>query len=117
MSDVYNVFIGAFNHGYDPLDFIYSVPEAQVVQFHLAGHSDLGTYLIDTHDHPIRREVFELFRAAVACFGPVSTMIERDGNIPPLPELLEELDQARGIAAEVLAKRGEPKLCRRNNDA
>jgi len=111
LFDVNNVFVSAFNHGYDPLAFIYGAPRAQVVQFHLAGHSDLGTYLIDTHDHPIRREVFDLYRRAVAHFGPVSTMIERDGNIPPLPELLAELDRARGIAADILAKPREPKLC------
>ncbi len=95
LFDVNNVFVGAFNHGYDPLEFIHGVPKEPVVQFHLAGHSDMGTYIIDTHDHPIRTEVWELYRAAVARFGPVSTMIERDDNIPPLHELLAELDEAR----------------------
>lgn len=111
LFDVNNVFVGAFNHGYDALDFIRGVPKDPVVQFHLAGHSDMGTYIIDTHDHPIRDEVFDLYRAAVERFGPVSTMIERDGNIPPLPELVAELDQARGIAADVLANKAEHGLC------
>ncbi len=110
LFDVNNVFVSAFNHGYDPLDFIYGVPTERVVQFHLAGHSDLGTYLIDTHDHPIRVEVFDLYRRAVEHFGPVSTMIERDDNIPPLSELVAELGQARAIAADILA-RGAQKLC------
>jgi uncharacterized protein (UPF0276 family) len=111
LFDVNNVFVAAFNHGYDPLEFIQGVPVEPVVQFHLAGHSDMGTYILDTHDHPIRMEVWDLFRAAVERFGPVSTMIERDDNIPPLQELLAELDQARAIAADVLAKREEPTLC------
>jgi len=111
LFDVNNVFVSAFNHGYDPLAFIGGVPAANVVQFHLAGHSDMGTYLIDTHDHPIRDEVWDLYRATLARIGPVSAMIERDDNIPPLHELLTELEQARAIAAEVLAMRAEPKLC------
>ncbi len=111
LFDVNNVFVGAFNHGYDALDFIRGVPKDPIVQFHLAGHSDMGTYIIDTHDHPIRDEVFDLYRAAVERFGPVSTMIERDDNIPPLPELAAELDQARGIAADVLANKAEHGLC------
>jgi uncharacterized protein len=109
LFDVNNVFVSAFNHGYDPLDFINGVPAANVV--HLAGHSDMGTYLVDTHDHPIRDEVWDLYRATLARIGPVSTMIERDDNIPPLEELLAELGRARAIAAEVLAKRTEPELC------
>ena len=111
LFDVNNVFVSAFNHGYDALDFIRGVPKDPVVQFHLAGHSDMGSYIIDTHDNPIRGEVFDLYRAAVKHFGPVSTMIERDDNIPPLHELVAELDQARGIAAEVLAKPQERGLC------
>ena len=111
LFDVNNVFVSAFNHGYDALDFIRGVPPGPVVQFHLAGHSDMGSYIIDTHDNPIRGEVFDLYRAAVKHFGPVSTMIERDDNIPPLHELVAELDQARGIAAEVLAKPQERGLC------
>ncbi len=111
LFDVNNVFVGAFNHGYDPLEFIHGVPVEAVVQFHLAGHTDMGTYVVDTHDHPIRAEVWDLYAAAVERFGPVSTMIERDANIPPLAEVVAELDRARAIAANVLAGRKETKLC------
>lgn len=110
LFDVNNVFVGAFNHSYDPLAFIHGVPVESVVQLHLAGHTDLGTYIIDTHDHPIRMEVWELYRATVERFGAVSTMIERDDNIPPLAELLVELDIARVIAADVLASQNEALL-------
>lgn len=105
LFDVNNVFVGTFNHGYDALAFIHGVPPESVVQMHLAGHTDLGTYIIDTHDHPVRTEVWELYAATVERFGAVSTMIERDGNIPPLAELIAELDTARAIAAQVLDDR------------
>jgi uncharacterized protein (UPF0276 family) len=111
LFDVNNVFVSAFNHGYNPLDFIHGVPREPVVQFHLAGHSDMGTYVLDTHDHPIRAEVWDLYRAAVERFGPVSAMIERDANIPPLDEVVAELNQARAIAEDVLASKREARLC------
>ncbi len=101
LFDVNNVYVSAFNHGYDPMTFLNGIPKDRVVQFHLAGHSDMGTHIIDTHDHPVCDDVFELYRASLNRFGPVSTMIERDDNIPPLAELLEELDRARAIAKEV----------------
>jgi uncharacterized protein (UPF0276 family) len=68
----------------------------------MAGHSHMGTHIIDTHDHPVCEDVWALYAAALKRFGRVSTMIERDDNIPPLAELVEELDHARGIAHEVL---------------
>ncbi len=115
LFDVNNVFVGAFNHGYNPLDFINGVPVESVAQMHLAGHTDMGDYIIDTHDHPIRAEVWELYRAAAGRFGPVSTMIERDDNIPPLAELVEELEQARAIAAGVEERRSEQAATGKNH--
>lgn len=102
LFDVNNVFVSAFNHGYDAYAFLNGIPADRVIQFHLAGHSDMGNYIVDTHDHPVREEVWDLYRAALKRFGPVSTMIERDDNIPPLAEMLDELEQARALAAEVL---------------
>jgi len=69
-----------------------------VQQFHLAGHQSQGDYLIDTHDQPVCEEVWQLYTAAVARFGAVATMIERDDNIPDLPVLLDELARARALA-------------------
>ncbi len=105
LFDVNNVFVSAYNHGYDALAFLNGIPADRVIQFHLAGHSDMGNYMIDTHDHPVREEVWDLYKASLKRFGPVSTMIERDDNIPPLADLLDELQHARALAAEVL----EPK--------
>jgi uncharacterized protein len=107
LFDVNNVFVSAYNHGYDAQAFLDGIPVDAVQQFHLAGHSDMGTYIIDTHDHAVRGEVWDLFRAAWRRFGPVSTMIERDDNIPPLAEVVAELETARGIAAEVDADRAD----------
>ena len=106
LFDVNNVYVSAFHHGYDALAFLNGIPADRVVQFHLAGHSDMENYIIDTHDHPVRTEVWDLYEAALKRFGPVSTMIERDDQIPPLAEMLQELNHARALAQKVLG----PKL-------
>jgi uncharacterized protein len=98
LLDINNIYVSSVNHGFDPLTYLQAIPLPKVRQFHLAGHSDLGGHLIDTHDHPIAAPVWDLYRAALAHFGAVPTMIERDDNIPPLSELVTELDMAREIA-------------------
>lgn len=104
LLDINNVYVSAFNHGFNPKDYLLSVPTDRVQQFHLAGHQNFGDYIIDTHDHPIIDPVWELYAEAVKHFGRVSTMIERDDNIPPLAELLNELAQAKQIFERVLAQ-------------
>jgi uncharacterized protein len=101
LLDVNNVFVSGFNHDFEPSRFIQSIDVERVVQFHLAGHSDQGTHLMDTHDEPVSAEVWALFAEAWRRFGPVSVMIERDDKFPPFAELLAELDHAREIAAGV----------------
>ena len=101
LLDVNNIYVSSRNHGFDTQDFIHGVPAERVWQIHLAGHTDYGDYVIDTHDHPIRQEVFELYRDAIKVLGPVSTMIERDDRIPPLAELMHELAQVRRYAEAV----------------
>lgn len=100
--DVNNVFVSAFNHEYDPYTFIDGIPADRVVQFHLAGHEHNMTHIIDTHDALVPEGVWELYRAAVKRFGPVSTIIERDDDIPPLADLVAELSTARRIAQDML---------------
>ncbi len=100
--DVNNVFVSAFNHGFDAYEFINGVPDDRVVQFHLAGHEHATTHIIDTHDAMVPEPVWALYRAAVKRFGRVSTLIERDDNIPPLSDLVAELSTARRIACELL---------------
>jgi len=98
LLDINNIYVSSVNHGFDPLTYLHAVPKSRVRQFHLAGHSDLGGHLIDTHDHPIVEPVWNLYGAAVAHFGTVPTMIERDDNIPELGELVAELDIARELS-------------------
>lgn len=101
--DVNNVYVSAFNHEYDPYEFIAGIPADRVVQFHLAGHEHNMTHIIDTHDALVCDEVWTLYEAALKRFGPVSTIIERDDDIPPLPVMLEELGKARHLAENVFA--------------
>ncbi|GAA0744862.1 DUF692 domain-containing protein [Sphingomonas sp. ABOLD] len=99
LLDVNNIFVSATNHGFDAHAYLAGIPAARVRQIHLAGHSRGETLLIDTHDRPVPDPVWALYAEALERVGPVATMIERDDAIPPLAELLAELDHARAIAA------------------
>lgn len=101
LLDINNIYVSAINHEFNPLDYLLSVPKERVQQFHLAGHSDYGDYVIDTHDMPVCDAVWSLYAKAVEHFGDVTFMIERDDNIPPLETLLMELNLAREISEQV----------------
>lgn len=107
LFDVNNVYVSSFNHGFDPVEYLDAIPANRVQQIHLAGHSNYGTHIIDTHSHEIIDKVWDLYRYAMQRFGKVSTMIERDDNIPELPVLLAELQLARNIAESVWAQQDE----------
>lgn len=95
LLDVNNIYVSSQNHGFDPYTYLAAIPIDRVRQIHLAGHTQGENLLIDTHDQPVPDPVWALYDAACLRFGAVATMIERDDNIPPLPELLAELDVAR----------------------
>lgn len=99
LLDVNNIYVSSVNHGFDPHEFLRGVPAQRVRQMHLAGHTRQGACLIDTHDQPVPEPVWALYAVAARLFPGASTMIERDGNIPALAELVSELDRARSIAA------------------
>jgi uncharacterized protein (UPF0276 family) len=103
LLDVNNVYVSAFNHGFDPREFIRGVPHERVVQIHLAGHTHFGKYIIDTHSAPVIDPVWELYRETIALTGPVSTLIEWDDEIPSLGRLLEEAGRARALRDRALA--------------
>ena len=103
LLDVNNVYVSSHNHHFDPLDYLRGVPANRVQQFHLAGHQRQGELIIDTHDAPIIDPVWKLYEQAIERFGFVTTMIERDDQIPPLSELIAELDIARGIAEPLVS--------------
>jgi len=102
LLDINNIYVSAKNHRFDPRDYIRGVPKEAVRQFHLAGHSNKGTFLLDTHDHPVIDEVWELYKDAVRRFGPVSTLVEWDDKIPPFERLEQESIRAREIQDEAL---------------
>jgi uncharacterized protein len=104
LLDINNIFVSAFNHRFDAVRYIDFVPRGRVIQFHLAGHSDHGTYLLDTHDHPIRPEVWTLYEHAVRRFGRVPTLIEWDDNIPEFEVLAAVADEARRRCESALGR-------------
>lgn len=98
LLDINNIYVSSVNHGFDPLQYLRAMPAKRVQQLHLAGHLNKGDHIIDTHDHPVAEPVWSLYAQALQRFGNVATMIERDDHIPPLAELVEELDVARAMA-------------------
>ena len=104
LVDVNNIYVSSVNHGFDPLTYLHALPAHRVQQIHLAGHSDNGDHIIDTHDHPVPQPVWDLYAQACQRFGAVAAMIERDNHIPPLSELLDEMAIARRVAAEHVAR-------------
>ncbi|WP_068824740.1 MNIO family bufferin maturase [Pseudomonas sp. BMS12] len=105
LLDVNNVYVSARNQGFEPWDFISALPPQSIRQLHLAGHSDYGDYVIDTHDHPVADPVWQLYRRTLEHLGPVSTLLERDDRLPPLDDLLDELQRARELARAALEAR------------
>jgi uncharacterized protein len=112
LLDINNVYVSAFNHGFEPERYIDSVPASRVVQYHLAGHSDHGAYLLDTHDQPVCPAVWSLYERAARRFGPVSALVEWDDNIPDFATLEVTANEARKRYESVPQKgtRGEA-LC------
>lgn len=104
LLDINNIYVSARNHNFNPLDYLNKINPKRVQQFHLAGHSDYGDYVIDTHDHDVPSSVWDLYCAALKRFGGISTMIERDANIPEFSALEAELTIARNIARDTLGE-------------
>lgn len=95
LLDVNNVYVASVNHDFDPEEYIRRVPHERIVQFHLAGHRDCGTHLIDTHDSQVVDPVWRLYRLACALTGEVSTLLEWDAQIPDFPVVHAETLKAR----------------------
>jgi uncharacterized protein (UPF0276 family) len=102
LLDVNNVFVSAYNHGFDPRLYIERIPADRVVQIHLAGHTDRGSYLLDTHSDHVHPAVWDLYRTTLLRCGPTSTLIEWDESIPPFEVLSAEASRARLVKTEVL---------------
>ncbi|QLZ68244.1 hypothetical protein FOLKNPGA_01022 [Legionella sp. PC1000] len=104
LLDINNIYVSSVNHQFNPIDYIMAMPAERVAQIHLAGHSNHGNYIIDTHDAPVIQPVWDLYAAALQRLGPISSMIERDDNMPPFSELLAEINRARRIAESILVE-------------
>ena len=117
LLDVNNVYVSACNHGFDALAYLDGMPPGRVRQIHLAGHGHNGSLIVDTHDRPVPDPVWALYAEAIARLGPVSTMIERDDDIPPLQTLLAELAQARSLAESAGCRRPDIRLARQDERA
>lgn len=99
LLDVNNIVVSATNHGRSVDEWLDHIPLDRVRQIHLAGHSQGRDLLVDTHDAPVPTSVWDLYQRFISRLGPVATMIERDDHIPPVAELLAELQVARDVAA------------------
>lgn len=98
LLDVNNVYVSAHNLGFDPLQYLEALPVARVVQVHLAGFTDMGSFLFDTHSAPVHDAVWALYAAATERLGTVAAMVEWDAEIPAFARLGAEVDKARAIA-------------------
>jgi uncharacterized protein len=115
LFDVNNVYVAAYNHGFDPYDFVENMPHQRIVQIHLAGHTNFGKYIIDTHRGHVIEPVWDLYRRSIELCGAVSTLIEWDDEIPEFSVLEAEAERARAVRNEALsgtrphaARRGVP---------
>jgi uncharacterized protein len=113
LLDVNNVYVSSVNHDFDPVRYIESLPHERVVQFHLAGHTNYGTHLIDTHDGHVIEAVWELYRLAYQRTGGASTLLEWDAKIPDFPTLHAEALKARnyaGFQSGSIVRRSQPEI-------
>jgi uncharacterized protein (UPF0276 family) len=107
LLDVNNVFVSAYNHGFDAERYIDAIPADRVVQMHVAGHTDKGTHLLDTHSDHVREEVWQLYRRAISRCGAIATLVEWDEDIPSWAVLADEAETARSARSEALAAASE----------
>ena len=103
LLDVNNVYVSSYNHGFDPRQYIDAVPADRVVQVHLAGHTNKGTHIVDTHDGRAIAAVWKLYARLTARTGPVSTLFEWDAKIPPLAVVVKEAEKARAFRTATAA--------------
>jgi hypothetical protein len=112
LLDLNNVYVNSFNHRFDPVRYLDALPVKRIAQFHLAGFSDCGSHLMDTHDHPVSDPVWALYDHAVRRFGPLPTLVEWDDQIPPFAELASIAAIARARADAIMVRLTPDSDCR-----
>ncbi len=91
LLDVNNVYVSSFNNDFDPVEYIQGIPHDKIVQMHLAGHQNMGNYIIDTHDRKVTNQVWKLFQMTYQLAPEAAILLEWDGNIPPFDVYHAEL--------------------------
>jgi uncharacterized protein (UPF0276 family) len=105
LFDVNNVYVSAYNHGFDPVAFVKQIPHERILQIHLASHTNFGKYIIDTHRGHVTEPVWALYRLTIEHAGSVPTLIEWDDEIPPFEVLHAEGERARSERQRALEAR------------
>jgi uncharacterized protein (UPF0276 family) len=95
LLDVNNIYVSSRNHGFDPFEYLKSVPPERVAQIHIAGHTKYQKYILDTHDHPVIDPVWALYARAIEMAGPTPTLLEWDDRIPSFNEVHREALKAK----------------------
>jgi hypothetical protein len=107
LLDVNNIYVSSQNHGFDPMQYVQSVPHERVGQIHIAGHSKFEKYILDTHDHPVLDPVWKMYARAIELCGPTSTLLEWDAHIPSFEEVHNEALKAKKFLQRVSNQRSE----------
>ncbi|CUI17837.1 conserved hypothetical protein [Candidatus Protochlamydia naegleriophila] len=110
MLDVNNIYVSSRNQGFDPKLYYQNIPLDRVIQIHLAGHSDFGDYVLDTHDHPVRNEVWELYAEIYPQTGGVSTLLEWDDNLLSFEQTWAEALKAKQFQQGIHSKHSLPSI-------
>ena len=95
LLDANNIYVSSFNHGFDPFEYLDGIPHERVIQYHLAGHTNHGTHIIDTHSDHVIDAVWDIYAASVAKSGGRPTLLEWDENIPEFEVVHAEAEKAR----------------------
>lgn len=110
LLDVNNVYVASFNHRFDAREYLNNIPHHRVAQIHIAGHTDCDGYILDTHDEPVKNEVWELYRHAINLCGTTNTLLEWDGNIPDFETLSAEALKANRFTKVIEDDRAKTKI-------
>jgi uncharacterized protein (UPF0276 family) len=106
LLDVNNIYVSSRNHGFDPFEYLKSVPAGRVAQIHIAGHSKFAKYILDTHDHAVIDPVWRLYAQAIRLAGNTATLLEWDDRIPSFDEVHAEARKAgKYLEAPVMVSR------------
>jgi uncharacterized protein len=103
LLDINNIYVNATNHRYDAIDFLKAIDPEDVAEIHMAGFTDMGDYLFDTHSKPVHRDVWKLWENVAARYAATPVMIERDDDIPSFPVLEKEVLKLAAVRARALA--------------